>query len=61
MELDGKHAALLCFISFGFGVCAGYKIKEQRIKYLKWKRDRLCKKLNETQERLHVEARGDLL
>jgi hypothetical protein len=46
-----KAALILTFVT---GFVLGYKAKEWRIKWMKWRRDRLAAKLVETQKKLEV-------
>lgn len=53
-----RGVAILCLCSFSIGILFGYKLKSARIRYLKWKKDRLIKKLNDTTTRIKLEAAG---
>ena len=47
-------ANAIAFVTFVVGFVCGYKAKEWRIKWIKWRRDRLASKLAETQKKLEV-------
>jgi hypothetical protein len=50
---SGKFSASL-ILTFVTGLVLGYKAKEWRIKWMKWRRNRLAAKLVEAQKKLEV-------
>jgi hypothetical protein len=53
-EVSSGTAKAFAFLTFVVGFLFGYKAKEWRIKWMKWRRDRLASKLAETQKKLEV-------
>ena len=51
-EISSDAGKLILLITFTAGFILGYKTKDWRVKYVKWKRDRHAKKLIETQKKL---------
>lgn len=47
-------AKAIAFVTFVVGFVCGYKAKEWRIKWIRWRRDRLASKLHDTQKMLDV-------
>ena len=56
MQVEGNTTSYLCLIAFGIGVLVGYQLKDTRMKYLKWRRDRLMVKAKEFQEKIYKES-----
>ena len=56
IEIQEKTLSLICCVAFGMGVLLGYDLKGKRIKYLKWKRDMLVMKANETVQKIQKET-----
>jgi hypothetical protein len=53
-EVFSGTAKAVAFVTFVVGFVLGYKAKEWRIKWMRWRRDRLASKLAETQKKLEV-------
>lgn len=58
MDKDQAVLRTSIILSFFLGVVLGYKAKEWRIRYSKWRRDRLAAKLAEAQKDLDLQARS---
>ena len=53
-EVSLGTAKTIAFVTFMVGFFCGYKAKEWRIKWMRWRRDLLANKLAETQKKLDV-------
>ena len=53
-EVSSGTAKAIAVVTFVVGFVFGYKAKEWRIKWMRWRRDRLASKLVETQKKLEV-------
>lgn len=53
-ELSSVTVKATIILTFVAGFMLGYKAKEWRIKWMKWRRDKLATKLAETQKKLEV-------
>jgi hypothetical protein len=53
-ELSSVTVKVTIILTFVAGFMLGYKAKEWRIKWMKWRRDKLATKLLETQKKLEV-------
>jgi hypothetical protein len=53
-ELSSVTVKATIILTFVAGFMCGYKAKEWRIKWMKWRRDKLATKLVETQKKLDV-------
>lgn len=53
-EVSSDTAKAIAFVTFVLGFMCGYKAKEWRIKWMRWKRDRLACQLADTQKKLEV-------
>jgi hypothetical protein len=53
-EVSSGRLKVALILTFVAGFVLGYKVKEWRIKWMKWRRDRLAAELAETQKRLEV-------
>jgi hypothetical protein len=53
-ELSSITFKATIILTFVTGFILGYKAKEWRIKWMKWRRDKLAAKLVETQQKLEV-------
>lgn len=53
-EVSSGTAKAIAFVTFVVGFVFGYKAKEWRIKWMRWRRDRLASKLADTQKKLEV-------
>jgi hypothetical protein len=53
-ELSSVTVKATIMLSFVAGFMLGYKAKEWKIKWMKWRRDKLATKLAETQKKLEI-------
>jgi hypothetical protein len=53
-EVSSGTVKGVLILTFMAGFVLGYKAKEWRIKWMKWRRDRLAAKLVETQKKLEI-------
>lgn len=58
MTVAEKDVVFLCLCAFGLGVLLGYRLKATKMKYLKWRKDRLSNKLDEIKRQINIESSG---